>query len=484
MNLGGLTRRPFGLRMRLTLLYAGFFALVLVGAGWLFRQTLSGILYRDAEAILEEEYAAAKSYLKVEDGQPRWVFDRTDPEESRVVQNLQRVMLLTAGAQRVLQISDEYRDLEIDSEELWRSVSEKSPDSRVKRARNGALFLIRSGLHQGIFMLSVGRSLESNERVLGEFTRTYVAVVPLLVLAVAALGWAMAGRALGPLNAVSQTARAITSEKLDLRLERRGAGDELDQLIDAFNAMVDRIENSFTQVRQFSIDASHELRTPLTAVRGQLEVALFTAKTPDQYRESIMTAIEDVDQLSQVVKSLLHLSQFESGQVELMRAPVDLGGLVSKVMEQFHLPAEAEEIGLECRTEPAYVTGDKLQLQRLISNLVSNALKFTPGGGRVKVDVRREGELVKLVVADTGCGISAEHLPHIFERFYRVQDAGRTPERGLGLGLSFVSWIARAHHARIDVDSRPGEGTRFTVAFAAQPAMPAPESTAALGLVQ
>ena len=484
MNLGGLTRRPLGLRMRLTLLYAGFFALVLIGAGWLFRQTLRSILYRDAEAILEEEYAAAKSYLKVDDGQPRWAFDRTDAEETRVVQNLQRVILLTNGSQKVLQISDEYRELNIDIDELWQAVASRSPVSRLKRDRKGVLFLIRSGLHQGSLMLSVGRSLESTERVLAEFTRTYVAGVPLLVLAVAALGWVMAGRALSPLNTVSQTARAITSEKLDLRLERRGADDELDQLIDAFNAMVDRIESSFTQVRQFSIDASHELRTPLTAVRGQLEVALFTAKTPDQYRESIMTAIEDVDQLSQVVKSLLHLSQFESGQVELTRAPVDLGGLVSKVMEQFHLPAEAEGIGLECRTEPAYVTGDKLQLQRLISNLLSNALKFTPSGGRVKVEVRREGELVKLVVADTGCGISAEHLPHIFERFYRVQDAGRTPERGLGLGLSFVSWIARAHHARIDVDSHPGQGTRFTVAFAAQPAMPAPESTAALGLVQ
>ncbi len=398
----------------------------------------------------------------------KWVFDTGDPDESRVVQNLQQVFLVTDAGSRVLQVSDDYGGLDIDPGGLRDSVVKaKSPQDQLKRNRKGTLYLIRSGLHHGNMLLSVGRSLEANERVVAEFTKTYVTGVPLLILAVVAMGWFMAGRALTPLNEVSEAARSVTGSNLSLRLNRRGANDELDLLIDAFNAMVDRLESSFRQIRQFSVDASHELRTPLTAVRGQLEVALFTAKTPEQYRESIMTAIEDVDQLSQVVKALLHLSQAESGQVTLARVPVDLGQLVGKVIEQFQLPADAEGIRLECHTQPGIVIGDRTQLQRMISNLLSNALKFTPAGGSVKVEVAAGERTVKLVVADTGCGIAPEHMPRIFERFYRVPEAGRAPERGLGLGLSFVDWIARSHYATIEVDSPAKEGTRFTVTFTA-----------------
>ena len=468
MKAASIVRRPIGLRARLTITYIALFGLLLLGIGWLFRETLRQILQRDAEAILEEEFAAAKSYLRLEQGQPKWVFDADDPDESRVVQNLQQVLLFADAGNRVLQVSDDYGGLDINPGDLRSAVMKsKSPQDLLKRNGNGTLYLIRSGLHHGNMLLSVGRSLEANERVVAQFTKTYVTGVPLLILAVMGLGWFMAGRALTPLNTVSQAARSVSGSNLSLRLNRRGANDELDLLIDAFNAMVDRLESSFTQIRQFSVDASHELRTPLTSVRGQLEVALFTAKTPEQYRESIMTAIEDVDQLSQVVKALLHLSQAESGQVTLARAPVDLGQLVEKVIEQFQLPAEAESIRLECRTDPGVVIGDRTQLQRMISNLLSNALKFTPAGGSVKVEVAASEDTVKLVVADTGCGIAPEHMPHIFERFYRVPDAGRVPERGLGLGLSFVDWIARSHHARVEVDSRVKEGTRFTVTFRA-----------------
>ena len=461
-------RRPIGLRARLTVTYIALFALLLLGIGWLFRRTLSGILQRDAEAILEEEFAAAKSYLRFEQGRHKWVYDPADRDESRVVQNLQQVILLTDAGHRVLQISEDYRGLDIDPGVLWNSVASKNPQDQLKRNRNGTLYLIRSGLHHGNLLLSVGRSLEANERIVTQFTRNYVGGVPLLILAVVGMGWFMAGRALGPLNTVSQAARSVTGSNLSLRLDRRGANDELDLLIDAFNAMVDRLESSFRQIRQFSVDASHELRTPLTAVRGQLEVALFTAKTPEQYRESITTAIEDVDQLSQVVKALLHLSQAESGQVTLARVPVELGQLVEKVIEQFQLPAEAEGIRLECRVDPGVVIGDRTQLQRMISNLLSNALKFTPAGGSVQVQVVAGEGSVKLVVADTGCGIAPEDMPHIFERFYRVPEAGRAPERGLGLGLSFVDWIARTHRANVEVESRVKEGTRFVVTFRAE----------------
>jgi len=161
--------------------------------------------------------------------------------------------------------------------------------------------------------------------------------------------------------------------------------------------------------------------------------------------------------------------------VVLARERVNLGALVEKVIEQFHLPAEAQEIKLQCRVQPGFVMGDRVQLQRLISNLLSNALQFTPAGGTVKVQVTASGDFVELIVADTGCGIAPEHLPRIFERFYRVPEGGRLRERGLGLGLSFVNWIAKEHNAKVSVDSHVGEGTRFTVRFAARPVSETPE---------
>jgi heavy metal sensor kinase len=474
-------KRPLGLRQRLTILYVSFFAILLLARGWMFRETLSDILHRDAEAIVEDEFAAAKRFVQFENGRVVWSYDRNDPDEARVAQSLQRVFLLADGDNRVLQASDEFSDLGANVSALRKAATAgKLPATQSLRSKNGTLYLVRSGIHQGTLLLSIGRPLRSDERVIDEFTKSYYYGLPLAILTVAALGWIMAGRALGPLNAVSQAARTVTSSNFSVRLERRGANDELDHLIDAFNAMVDRLESSFTQMRQFSANASHELRTPLTAVRGQLEVALFTATTPEQYREAIMTAIEDVDHLSDVVKALLHLSQAESGQIILAREPVDLGALVEKVFEQFQLPAEAQGVRLQCRVHRGFVTGDRMQLQRLISNLLSNALKFTPAGGSVRVEVIVIGDVVELVVNDTGCGISPEHLSHIFERFYRVPDSGRQGERGLGLGLSFVNWIAKEHHARIVVDSQPGEGTRFIVRFPLLPQLAAaPEPIAA-----
>jgi heavy metal sensor kinase len=470
-----LNRVP-GLRMRLTLLYAGFFALILMGSGWLFRQTLVTILQRDAETLLEEEFAAVKSYLKVDHETVRWAYDPQDPEETLAVQSLKQVTLLAAPDGRVIHSSDAFAEMKLEPAQLRQSLAGRSHADRQVRDRRGTAYLLRFGFHQGNLLLAVVRSLESNERVTSEFTRSYAVGVPLVILAVAGLGWLMAGRALAPLNDVSRAARSLTGSNLSLRLVRRGANDELDHLIDAFNAMVDRIENSFNQVRQFSIDASHELRTPLTAVRGQLEVALLTAKTPEQFREAVTTAIEDVDQLSQVVKALLRLSQAESGQVVLERQRVDMGALVARSIDHFQLPAEAGAVRLNYRSQPCTIVGDPLQLQRLVSNLISNALKFTPAGGRISVSVSESAGLVSLVVEDTGRGIAAEHLPQIFDRFFRAPDPSRGAERGLGLGLSFVNWIAKAHQAKVSVDSQPGQGTRFTVEFlAAEPeAEPAP----------
>jgi heavy metal sensor kinase len=291
-------------------------------------------------------------------------------------------------------------------------------------------------------------------------------VIPGALILGSLLGYFMAGRALTPVRAVAQAAQRITGSNLSLRIPTRDAGDELDYLILTFNRMIERLESSFQQVRQFSTDVSHELRTPITGIRGQLEVALFTAKTTDQYREAMFNALQDIDRLSQIVRALLLLSQAESGQLVLQKARLDLCDVVSELVEQFQIPAEAAGVRLTAKLPPECPAEvDRVQIERMLTNLFSNALKFTPEGGEVRTELRCLPECVEIVVEDTGRGIPTEHLPHIFDRFYRVAGNGTAPnpEQGLGLGLSFVAWIVKAHRGKIEVDSTPGQGTRFTI---------------------
>jgi heavy metal sensor kinase len=291
-------------------------------------------------------------------------------------------------------------------------------------------------------------------------------VIPGALILGLLLGWFMAGRALEPVLEVAKAAQRISGSNLSLRIPTRQADDELDYLILTFNRMIERLEASFQQMKQFSADVSHELRTPITAIRGQLEVALFTAKTTEQYRDAMVDSLQDIDRLSQIVRALLLLSQAESGQLALQKSRVNLSEVVRDLVEQFQIPAEAERVHLFAEVPPECPADvDRVQIERMITNLLSNAVKFTPEGGRVWVRLRSLAGAAEILVEDTGSGIAKEYLPHIFDRFYRVPGRGTAPgpDQGLGLGLSFVAWIVKAHNGAIDVDSVPGRGTRFTV---------------------
>jgi signal transduction histidine kinase len=228
--------------------------------------------------------------------------------------------------------------------------------------------------------------------------------------------------------------------------------------------MIERLENSFQQMRQFTTDVSHELRTPITAVRGQLEVALMTARREEELRDAIQAALEETERLSNLVKAMLALSHAESGQTVLRKQRQDLSVLAGDILEQFRILAEEAGVRLVTSLPPGCEAEvDPTQFARLVSNLLSNAIKYTPSGGEVRLRLKPGPASVELVVEDTGCGIASQHLPHIFDRFYRVPGADAGSERGLGLGLSFVAWIVSAHGGRIDVTSKPASGSSFVV---------------------
>jgi heavy metal sensor kinase len=468
-----------GLRFRLTLSYLLLFSTLLVVIGLYFRQRLQLQTEGDVRDILEEVWGEAKGYLRIENRRPVWTVDLDDPEDAHIKDRLRYVILLTDANRNILVDSPTYQSIGIDSlSEIRRIMALKEPEVHIRTDAAGTPYVIKAGVlpgeHGDRYFLAIGRSLADSVNTVRTFTRDYflslLAIIPLTGL----LGWLLAGRAIQPVNEVAQAAQKITSSNLSLQIPPRGAGDELDHLIESFNRMTTRLEDSFEQIRRFSTDVSHELRTPLTAIRGQLEVALITAQTPDQYRDAMVNALEDVEQLSSIVRALLLLSQAESGQLVLQKTSVDLGEVAEDVVDQFQIPAEEKQVRLTSRIEPGVVIlADRTQIERLFSNLLSNAVKYTPGGGAVQVRVQRdEGTWGRIEIEDTGVGIAEENLPHIFDRFYRVRNAQTNLIQGLGLGLSFVAWIVKAHGGRIDVTSTVGSGSRFTVRLLAEaPAM-------------
>jgi heavy metal sensor kinase len=486
-----------GLRFRLTAGYALLFALLLVGTAALFRERLAYTLNSEAHDLLEQEWAAMKGYLHVEkapkhghappgcvgDWCATWEYDKVDPDEDFAVERLRRVYLLTDAKGVVMEVSTIYQSIGIEQpKEIEAAIKSGQPVWKRSLSPHGIPYLIRGGVvfddkHHSPFYVAVGRPMDEGEKILKRYTWMYAGLIPFSLLCGCLLGWFLTGRVLMPVMQVAQTAQRITGSNLSLRISTRAAGDELDYLILTFNRMIERLESSFQQIRQFSTDVSHELRTPITAIRGKLEVALFTAKTVEQYRDATLNSLQDIERLSQIVRALLLLSQAESGQLALQKARLDLAAVVRDIVEQFQIPAEGARVELsadlpaECAAEV-----DRVQIERMLSNLLSNALKFTPAGGRVHVALRSSPEAISLEVEDTGCGIPADHIPHIFERFYRVptQESCSNPEPGLGLGLSFVAWIAKAHGGTIQVDSTPGKGTRFTVSLPGSVAEPAP----------
>jgi heavy metal sensor kinase len=485
-----------GLRTRLMVAYALFFAIFLTGLAAVFRARLESTLNTQAQDTLNEEWASLKGgYLRIDTGSEvgplkgqngaNWIYDKDDPDEKTAVLDIQKVFLITDQNGNVAQdtdngdrqVSSTYESIGIEKPDVVRArVQAGKAIWSVRRDSNGDRYMIRSQVlfderhfdpsHNIPYYVSIGIPLADNDKTLSQFTWVYLAVIPSALILGSFLGWVMAGRALTPVMDIARAAQRISGSNLSLRIPPRETGDELDYLILTFNRMIDRLESSFQQMKQFSADVSHELRTPITAIRGQLEVALFTAQTTDQYREAMFNALQDIDRLSQIVRALLLLSQAESGQLILQKSRLDLREVGSDLVEQFQIPAEAAGIRLTADlARECFIEGDRVQIERMITNLLSNALKFTPEGGEVRLRVSSSAESVEIVVEDTGRGISTEHLPHIFDRFYRVPGSGTAPgpEQGLGLGLSFVAWIVKAHHGKISVESTPGEGTRFTI---------------------
>jgi heavy metal sensor kinase len=459
------------LRFRLASTFMLLLAVMLGFVGIVGTTNLRNLLDSQSEQLLREQLDAMRGYLHFDkEGEPYWFTDSSDPEEEATVGRLMTLFVIANEEGNPWRGNDpglkELNDRRTIVSELKQIEKTKEPIIKTAVGRDKLSYQIISSVmtaengHK--WYVAEGRSLANDETLRRQFRRNLLIFLPVALLACAVVSWYSAGRALRALQSVESAARGITGSNLGLQLAKRGADDELDRLIDSFNQMSRRLKSSFEQIRQFSTDVSHELRTPLTAIQGQLEVALFTATRKEQLQEAIENALQDVERLANLVRALLLLSQSESGQIPMNKTLLDLGKLVEDLVDQFQIPAEANDLTLTDTTRgPVFCEADRTQIERVVTNLLSNAIKYTPAGGWVRARAETVGGNARLLVEDSGVGIPASHLPYIFDRFYRVPDPN--PEKGLGLGLSFVAAIVKAHGGEIRVESESGKGSRFEV---------------------
>lgn len=467
------------LRFRLAATFLLMITAVLLIMGWVSTAALRTVLANQSESQLNGQLGALKGWFSFDEksGRPLWdEVDWSDAEEFNELGRLRAVYVIADDKGHLDKATTDPAlsalwDRKTILSELQQIQQTRKPVLKIVRATDGTPYQVLSSSmldakHQQRWYVAEGRSLAEDALVLRKFQRNWLIFFPIALAVCALVSWYSAGGALKAVQSVEKAAQAITGSNLGLQISKRGADDELDRLIDSFNAMSGRLKSSFEQIRQFSTDVSHELRTPLTAIQGQLEVALFTATRKEQLQEAIENALQDVERLANLVRALLLLSQSESGQIPLRKTRLDLGKLLEELVDQFQIPAEACQVTLTQTTEGTVMCdGDRTQIERVVTNLLSNALKYTPSGGWVRAKAESAAGVIRLVIEDSGVGIPENHLSHIFDRFYRVPDPN--PEKGLGLGLSFVAAIVKAHGGEVFVNSVVGRGSRFEVTLPA-----------------
>ncbi len=454
------------LSFRLVTWYAGVLTLVFVLLG-----ALTVILLREylESNVLDTQARRARQIVDTlvaavsrtgEGGMAREVEELYAPEAN------ERFIRITRGDGHVVYASGNPHDASFDPATVPApSLAREGPFLRKESLPKGSM-LIAAVSADSRYVVEVGVSTARTEETVRQVLLMLAIGLPIAVCVAVGGGFVLVRRALKPVDNLSQKAAAITQHNLSERLPVVRTGDELERLSLSLNLMISRLEDAINSSKQFVADASHELRTPLAVVRGELENLAQDSELKSQTRETLGSALEEVDRLAEIVEGLLALSRLDTGEVKSEWMRFDLAGLVATTADQMSLLAEDKHITVLCDcTERVMVEGDQSRLKQVVVNLLDNAIKYTPDGGRIRLKIAREEGSAVLDVIDDGIGIPPDALPHVFKRFFRV-DGSRSREHGAGgagLGLSIVKSICDAHGARVEVSSTPGQGSRFRV---------------------
>ena len=450
-----MNRRSIG--VRLTLWYAAAFAvstLLLGGVMWL---AVERSLYHAIDESLRDRAEGIRIF--VEDHKSRLFLDEVK-EEFRAHGDLFQV------------IDDRGRTVHQAAAlhgETLPAASEPGAEPRFENATIGAApmrFLSTNIDVDGHpYTVQVAAPLSELQSGLRGALWLLLPLFPAVLLLAAAGGYWMSRRALAPVGEITETARSITADNLAERLTVPATGDELQRLSETLNAMIARLESAFQKISRFPADASHELRTPLAVMRTTAEVALRGDRSNGEHREALEQIVAEIQRTSQLVENMLLIANADSGHGRFRMARVDLAAAVGEACAEATVLAREKGVrfDVELPSGPAWVEGDANALRRLFLILIDNAVKYTSSGGRCEVYIAQHDGAVIGAVSDTGLGISSDDLPHIFDRFYRVDRARSRQQDGMGLGLAIGQWIAASHNGTISVQSEIDRGTVFEV---------------------
>lgn len=478
---------------RLTFLYAlSAFGMLVLSTIFLYRVLVSGLEREDNEFIDDKIHILQDIFQKnpnnIEDLAEEMKWERTALGSSqyyiRVLDESGHTLIETSGMSGIIApslflVPDQIGNTNLSKSEIkWRSPKGKpyllkaawaevtSPqDKGEQKEMLGRLGFEVGSPQRERRLFQIALDVSDDEALIVVYRRRLLIALLLGFFFSAAAGVIVARKGMRPLEEITKVAQRITATQLHERISPARWPKELTALATAFDEMLNRLENSFNQLSQFSADLAHELRTPINNLMGEAEVALSRTRALDEYRHVLESSLEEYGKLSRMIDSLLFLARAESKDTQVKRSLFEVSKEIEAVQEFHESVAEEQGVEVTCQGN-ALLNADSILFRRVVSNLLSNALQYTPRGGKITLSVNQiDDECVELSVSDTGSGIAPEHLPRIFDRFYRADRARSQYPQGTGLGLAIVKSIMDLHSGTVMIESEPDKGTTVTLKF-------------------
>ena len=474
------------LRFKLTLWYVFILGILLISFSSFLYFTLSKSLYRDADVKLRSlaELIASESASPLS----KFGFGNIDQAlaASMNLKPIGKFIQVLDESGKIGRKSDNLRDVQLPiSLNALKNASKGLITFETDRSfGNAPLRIITFPVIENNHptrIVQVASSLEDVEDALNTLFIILMIAVPFALMVASLGGQFLANKALKPVDNITQTARMITSQNLNQRIKPLKVKDEISRLIETFNEMISRLDQSFGQIKQFSADASHELKTPLTILKGEVEVTLRKRRTSEEYEQTLNSNLEEINRMSQIVDDLLFLSRADIGEIRLNKEEINLTEILNELVIHMNILARAKNIRIKTSNHRGdiHLFADALRIRELFLNLIENGIKYTEDGGSIHITLTKENlahdksspnrmegeqtEFVKIIVSDTGIGIAEEDQKRIFDRFFRVDKARSRDQGGSGLGLSICKWIVEAHRGEITVASEIEKGSSFIV---------------------
>jgi two-component system heavy metal sensor histidine kinase CusS len=458
----------WSLATRLTAWYAGSaFAVVLGATGFLYWASVTNLDNED-DQLLGDRVLELRAVLVRRPGDVAAIRQEVEEEweaherrvHMRVIDGGGQVLAETAGMSKLLPSAlfpgpaaepGQGADIDSTTRGRYRVLAVHAADGSPQHA-------------QSTVQVAMDRSLEMELHAAYRKNLFFVLGSALLICTV--VGYQIARRGIRPIHTITETARRIRPTNLGERITPDGLPAELLRLADTFNQMLDRLETSFVRLSRFSADLAHELRTPVYSLRGEVEVALSKSRTPEEYQEVLGSNLEECGRLAHIIDRLLFLARAENPDTQIDKEPCDIGPELATIREFYELTAT--ETGVQLAVAVDHQTQahlDRCLFQRAVGNLVANALAHTLPGGTVTLTATGDDASTRVEVVDTGCGIPAAHLPHVFDRFYRADPTRSFKNGSVGLGLAIVKSIIELHGGTVEIASEVGRGTRVSLRF-------------------